>query len=314
VLAEAKADLEAKDAAGFTALMIASQKGHEGTVRVLAEAEADLEAKQGAGQTALMIAARHNRAGCVELLRGAGAASDVVDSRGRTALWLAAQSGAAEAAEALLRHDPSREDTPSDSHSNSGGGAPPAVVDLPAGPWGRGLFADGGVWSPGEEALHDTTPLAQAVENGHMRIAEALLVAGADPNRTTHGPNCACTRRKLTLRQKAAKKLDSSDETAHIGSLPPLRLACRKEKPQAGMAELLIRAGAEPDVFPPVEEEFAFGHEATGKQIKLPPRCIFFWMRGLGRHGEAMKLRARARISLFTPDLFSSSAHPRSLH
>ena len=93
--------------------------------------------------------------------------------------------------------------------------------------------------------------------------------------------------------------------------LSPLRLACRKEKPQAGMAELLIRAGAEPDVFPPVEEEFAIIHEATGKRIELPPRCIFFWMAGLGRHGEAMKLRARARISLFTPDLLPSSAHLR---
>ena len=35
---------------------------------------------------------------------------------------------------------------------------------------------------------------------------------------------------------------------------------------------------------------------------------------GLGRHGEAMKLRAHTRISLFTPDLLPSSAHPRSLH
>jgi ankyrin repeat protein len=311
VLAEAKADLEAKTSSGSTALISASQYGHEGAVRVLVGAKADLEARQSKSLTALISAARQNRASCVELLRGAGAESDAVDNHGRTALWWAAQSGAAEAAEALLRHDPSREDTPSDSHSNSGGGAPPAVVDLPAAPWGRGLRKDGGVWDPGEEALHDTTPLAQAVENGHQRIAEALLVAGADPNRTTHDPNCACTRRKLTLRQKAAKKLDSSDETAHIGSLPPLRLACRKEKPQAGMAELLIRAGAEPDVFPSVEEELAITHEATGKVIKLPPRCIFFWMESLGRLGEAVKLRARARVSLFTPDLFSSSAHLR---
>jgi hypothetical protein len=78
--------------------------------------------------------------------------------------------------------------------------------------------------------------------------------------------------------------------------LSPLRLACRKEKPQAGMAELLIRAGAESDVFPPVEKELRIVHEATGKIVDLPPRCIYFWVAALGRHSEATKLRARARI------------------
>lgn len=66
-------------------------------------AGADIEARDAAGRTALMWAAFHDQAGMIDFLIGQGADVNAQDSRGRTALIWAAFSGRAEAARALLR-------------------------------------------------------------------------------------------------------------------------------------------------------------------------------------------------------------------
>ena len=240
VLAEAGANLEAKKPNGFNALLAAAQNGHDKTAQVLIEHKADLEAKDRAGRTALILAALMGHTECIRVLLNANAAVDAQDNTGRTALWQATLAGHAAAAELLIQRK--------------------ASVDLPSGPKDRG-------WIAGQEEMHDTTPLHQAVENGHLAIAQALLCGGADPSRACNG-------------------------------MPLLALACRKEKFQAPMAELLIRSGSDADVFPPIDNEFNITHAATGKPIKLKqwPRCVYLAMQAIGRHGEAMKLRARTLL------------------
>jgi ankyrin repeat protein len=59
---------------GGTALMLASQNGHQEVVRALLGAQADVNAKAGNGATALMLASKNGHQEVVQLLKSAGAA------------------------------------------------------------------------------------------------------------------------------------------------------------------------------------------------------------------------------------------------
>jgi ankyrin repeat protein len=72
VLLDAKAEVNARDSDGKTALMIASEAGHADVVRVLLDAKADVNAKAGV-TTALREATLNGHADVVQLLKNAGA-------------------------------------------------------------------------------------------------------------------------------------------------------------------------------------------------------------------------------------------------
>ena len=72
-LITAKADVNAKTAEGYTALIVASEKGNQGVVRVLIAAKADVNAKTGDGTTALMMASQQGHQEVMQLLKKAGA-------------------------------------------------------------------------------------------------------------------------------------------------------------------------------------------------------------------------------------------------
>ena len=136
-------DLEAKNAGGFTALIIAAQRGNEGLVELLLDGGASVHAvnNQG-GDGPLHVAARERHGGVVDLLLAQGAPVDALNGGGMSALHLATIKGDLLIAQLLLT----------------------AGADV------NGKTTDG------------STALHLAVEEGQRRIAEFLIDHGADVN------------------------------------------------------------------------------------------------------------------------------------
>jgi ankyrin repeat protein len=93
-LLEHKADVDAKDKDGVTALHWAAKKGHEVVVRLLLEHKADVNTKETSyGWTALHRAVENGHEAVVKLLVEANAVVNVRNSDGWTALHWAAERG-----------------------------------------------------------------------------------------------------------------------------------------------------------------------------------------------------------------------------
>jgi len=78
---------------GMTALMFASQGGHEPCLRALVESGAAVDVQMEDGATALMFASQGGHEPCLRALVESGAAVDVQMEDGATALILASQNG-----------------------------------------------------------------------------------------------------------------------------------------------------------------------------------------------------------------------------
>ena len=98
-----KADVNARDEVGATALMFAAGYGTAESVKVLLDAGADLNARNEDGWTALMRAAGKGTAESVKVLLDAGADVNAMDEDGWTALMWAARFGTAESVKVLLK-------------------------------------------------------------------------------------------------------------------------------------------------------------------------------------------------------------------
>ena len=101
-LIEAKANLEAQQNGGWTALMYACQNGHDPCARALIENGANLEAQQNGGWTALMLACQNGHDPCARTLIEAGADIDKGEQKGSTALMFACSNGQELCARALI--------------------------------------------------------------------------------------------------------------------------------------------------------------------------------------------------------------------
>ena len=151
LLVKAGASANAASRYGVTPLSLACTNGNAAVVDLLLKAGADPNAPLAGGETPLMTAARTGALPVAKALLAAGARVDAKDeSRGQTALMWAAAEGHAAVVQALI-----------------GAGAN-VHTRLPSG----------------------FTPLLFAVREGHLGVVRALLEAGVDVNETvpTDGP------------------------------------------------------------------------------------------------------------------------------
>jgi ankyrin repeat protein len=184
-LIAAGANVQATNRYGVTALSLACTNGNKEIVELLLDSGAHAQAALPGGETALMTASRTGRLGPVNALLAHGADVNARERKGQTALMWAAAEGHVEVVDSLLKAGADFR-TPLASGFTSlffavREGCSAVVFRL--------LDAGAGVnetmrperkgGGPGGKAF---SPLILAVENGHFELAADLLKAGADPN------------------------------------------------------------------------------------------------------------------------------------
>jgi ankyrin repeat protein len=185
-LVESKADVKAANRYGVKPLSLACQNGNTSIVELLLKHGADPNTTLRGGETALMTAARTGMAGPVNALLQSGADVNAKERRGQTALMWAAAEGHTEVVESLIKAG-------ADIHAMlPDSGFTPLFFAAREGRTDvvRALLISG---ADVNEAMHPQKPtgktpskgtsaLILAVENGHFDLAVELLKAGADPN------------------------------------------------------------------------------------------------------------------------------------
>jgi ankyrin repeat protein len=170
---------------GVTPLSLACVRGHADVVHLLLKGGADPNCTLPGGETVLMIAARTGRLEPVRELIAGGANVDAREHKGQTALMWAAAEGNTDVVDALLSAG-------ADFRTPLASGFTPFFFAVREGRKDvvlRLLKAGIDV----NETTHPqqvdvgvrrrrTAPLLLAVENGHFELGVALLTAGADPN------------------------------------------------------------------------------------------------------------------------------------
>jgi ankyrin repeat protein len=178
-LLQKKADVNAPEADGTTALHWAAHRDDTATADVLIRAGAEVDAANRYGVRPIALAAVNGNAAMIELLLEAGANPNLAQPEGETPLMTAARSGNALALQVLLAHG----------------------ADVKARERWRGQ--DALTWAAGEGHIRAAqlllahgadvnarsndgyTPLAFAARQGHSDLVKVLLEAGANINDTT---------------------------------------------------------------------------------------------------------------------------------
>ena len=181
----AGADAKAVNRYGVTPLALACTNGNRTIVELLLEAGADARSTLPGKETALMTASRTGRRGPVEVLLARGAEVNAREHKGQTALMWAAAEGHVEVVDALL-------EAGADFRTPLPSGFTPLFFAVREGRTEvvfRLLLAGADVnetmrpeRTDGPTKGKATNALILAVENGHFELAAALLKAGADPN------------------------------------------------------------------------------------------------------------------------------------
>lgn len=180
LLLAAGASAKAATRYGMTPLSLACTNGNAKLIEALLAAGADPNAAQAGGETPLMTAARTGRLPPVQLLLARGAEVNARERKQQTALMWAAAEGHLEVVEALLAAAADfRTPLPSGFtpffFAIREGRTPVALRLLRAGVKVNELLQP-------QRGGKATSPLLLAIENGHFALAAALLEAGADPN------------------------------------------------------------------------------------------------------------------------------------
>jgi uncharacterized protein len=186
LLLAAGAGAKAENRYGVTPLSLACTNGNAELVRMLLAAGADPNTTLRGGESALMTAARTGCVGPVQALLDAGAKVDATDRKGQTALMWAAADGHAAVVDLLIKAG-------ADVRARLKSGFTPMLFAAREGRievvWvllKAGVEANEAIQTDSKGS--GTTPktgvsaLILAVENGHFELAAALLKAGADPN------------------------------------------------------------------------------------------------------------------------------------
>jgi ankyrin repeat protein len=186
LLVKAGADAKATNHYGVAPLSLACENGNTEIVELLLTAGADANTTLRGGETVLMTAARTGKVGPVKALLARGATVDAKEKRGQTALMWAAAEGHAPVVELLIKNGADFKTPLADS------GFTPLCFAVREGRTEvvRALLKAGADVNEGMQPKRSnaknptkgTSALILAVENGHFELAVELLKAGADPN------------------------------------------------------------------------------------------------------------------------------------
>ena len=189
LLLRAHANAKAATRYGITPLSLACANGNGALVVLLLRAGADPNAALPGGETPLMTAARVGSLASVKVLLARGAAVDAKDERrGQTALMWAAAEGHADVVQTLV-------ELGADVHLRLSSGFTPLLFAIREGRSGvvRVLLKAGSDVNEtvpmdrkrgygGKLPPAGASPLLLAVTNAHFQLAAELLDAGANPN------------------------------------------------------------------------------------------------------------------------------------
>jgi ankyrin repeat protein len=219
ILADKGAALEAVDAKGNTALMLASQYGRLEAVAFLLEKGAAVEAKDSDGTTPLMAATMNDHVDVMKLLLDKGAAISATTNSGFDALVFATDDKRIDALNFLLEKGapvdapaPAEAGLTSLMHAASDGQLEAMKVLLEKGAALEAKDKDG--WTPllaaaqagklesvnlllekgaaiNSRANDGSTPLLYAAYNGHLDVVKALLEKGANVAARDHDGSTA---------------------------------------------------------------------------------------------------------------------------
>ncbi|XP_019338401.1 fibronectin type 3 and ankyrin repeat domains protein 1 isoform X1 [Alligator mississippiensis] len=214
ILQRGHVKVDVPDKLGFTALMVASQKGYDRLVEILVEKGTDVNQKNGSGKDSLMLACFAGHLNIIKYLKVQGASWEARDLGGCTALHWAVDGGHCEVVEWMINDgcqvdtkDTCLEWTPLMRVSAVTGKKDVASLLIKAGADVNVKDKDG------------KTPLMVAVLNNHEELIQLLLESGANPTvKNEYGKGLLEMARSFhrqglaaLLEEKIKKKKEESD-------------------------------------------------------------------------------------------------------
>jgi len=181
----------------------AAARGDVAAVRALVAKKADVNAPQGDGATALHWAVFRGQKDLLDVLLKAGANPKAANRAGSTPLWLASINGDAPMIQSLL-------DAGADPNERLPLGRTPLMAAARTGTVeAMAVLIDRGADVNARETLRGTTPLMWAADEGHEAAAQLLIRRGADiaarSNPATRGRGPALGKANDPRKQVAAQ-------------------------------------------------------------------------------------------------------------
>jgi ankyrin repeat protein len=179
------ADVNAKNKAGNTPLMMAAFINHTAIAEKLIGLGAEVNAKTKYGETPMHYAAEKNSAAVAEVLIKSGSEVNIQVKDGKTLLHCAAENNSAAVAELLIQSgaevDAKNQNGYTPLHSAAEKNST-AVAKLLINNGANINACSVRIMCKRNESFSATTPLAVAVANGAVHVFELLIQSGADVN------------------------------------------------------------------------------------------------------------------------------------